>query len=55
MRPIERPSKSVSCQTVPPSAGVTITSIEAVRAQVAREEETLKAIRKKRYEGSCGR
>src|SRR4051794_17891749 len=27
MRPIERPSKSVSCQTVPPSAGVTITSM----------------------------
>jgi hypothetical protein len=27
MHPIERPSKSVSCQTMPPSAGVTITSI----------------------------
>jgi hypothetical protein len=26
MRPIERPSRSVSSQTVPPSVGVTITS-----------------------------
>jgi hypothetical protein len=27
MRPIERPSRSVNCQTVPPFAGVTITSM----------------------------
>ncbi|WP_027520599.1 RraA family protein [Bradyrhizobium sp. Ec3.3] len=37
------------------SPAIAATLIEAVRAQIAREEETLKAIREGRYEGSYGR
>jgi regulator of RNase E activity RraA len=37
-----------------PAAGA-VALLEAVRAQITREEETLKAIREGRYQGSYGK